>query len=244
MRIDRFEELHGVTFRWRPFSVRSIMIEMDNIPARKPVKLAYMWRDIERRAAGALCDFPKRPPYPLKNFDLANRIAVVGAAEDWCAGLRARDLQPLVRSRRGSRQRAQRLGEPEGDRPGSRTRAGARASPTKPAAPMTPRPPRRKHSASSARRPSSPAAKSSGATTARGRRALARQGHAAAALTDRGAAAAGAAGAGPSCAEDAELRQHRPPARHVAGDARAEAPSRSTCRKSRPSSCAPGSPPT
>jgi 2-hydroxychromene-2-carboxylate isomerase len=84
MRIDRFEELHGVPFRWRPFSVRSIMIEMDNIPARKPLKLAYMWRDIERRAAGALCDFPKRPPYPLKNFDLANRIAVVGAAEDWC----------------------------------------------------------------------------------------------------------------------------------------------------------------
>jgi len=84
MRIDRFEELHGVTFRWRPFSVRSIMIEMDNIPARKPQKLAYMWRDIERRAAGGLCDFPKRPPYPLKNFDLANRIAVVGAAEGWC----------------------------------------------------------------------------------------------------------------------------------------------------------------
>jgi 2-hydroxychromene-2-carboxylate isomerase len=84
MRIDRFEELHGIEFRWRPFSVRSIMIEMDNIPARKPAKLAYMWRDIERRAAGALCDFPRRPPYPLKNFDLANRIAVVGAAEDWC----------------------------------------------------------------------------------------------------------------------------------------------------------------
>jgi 2-hydroxychromene-2-carboxylate isomerase len=85
MRIDRFEELHGIAFRWRPFSVRAIMIEMDNIPARKPAKLAYMWRDIERRAVGALCDFPRRPPYPLKNFDLANRIAVVGAAEDWCA---------------------------------------------------------------------------------------------------------------------------------------------------------------
>ena len=84
MRIDRFEELHDVTFRWRPFSVRAIMIEMDNIPARKPAKLAYMWRDIERRAAGALCNFPKRPPYPLKNFDLANRVAVVGAAEGWC----------------------------------------------------------------------------------------------------------------------------------------------------------------
>ncbi|MBX9824693.1 MAG: DsbA family protein [Xanthobacteraceae bacterium] len=84
MRLDRFEDLDGVSFRWRPFSVRAIMIEMDNIPSRKPLKLAYMWRDIERRAAGSLCDFPKRPPYPLKNFDLANRIAVVGAAEGWC----------------------------------------------------------------------------------------------------------------------------------------------------------------
>jgi len=85
MRIDRFEELSDVSFHWRPFSVRTIMTEMDNIPARKPAKLAYMWRDLERRAGKYLCDFPKRPPYPLTNFDLANRIAVVGADEGWCA---------------------------------------------------------------------------------------------------------------------------------------------------------------
>lgn len=84
MRIDRVEELSDVTFRWRPFSVKAIMIEMDNRPMSKPAKLAYMWRDLERRAHGQLCDFPKRPPYPLKEFDLANRIAVVGAAEGWC----------------------------------------------------------------------------------------------------------------------------------------------------------------
>jgi 2-hydroxychromene-2-carboxylate isomerase len=84
MRIDRIEELSDVRFRWRPFSVKAIMIEMDNRPMSKPKKLEYMWRDIERRAAGAHCDFPKRPPYPLKDFDLANRIAVVGAAEGWC----------------------------------------------------------------------------------------------------------------------------------------------------------------
>ena len=42
----------GTEFRWQPFSVRQIMIEQDNIPLRtKPVKAAYMWRDIERRAA-------------------------------------------------------------------------------------------------------------------------------------------------------------------------------------------------
>jgi 2-hydroxychromene-2-carboxylate isomerase len=84
MRIDRVEELSDVTFRWRPFSVRAIMIEMDNRPLSKPAKLAYMWRDLERRAAMYLCDFPRRPPYPLQNFDLANRIAVVGSTEGWC----------------------------------------------------------------------------------------------------------------------------------------------------------------
>jgi 2-hydroxychromene-2-carboxylate isomerase len=85
MRLDRVEDVSDVRFRWRPFSVREIMIEMDNRPLSKPLKLAYMWRDLERRAHGLLCDFPARPPYPLKNFDLANRIAVVGAAEGWCA---------------------------------------------------------------------------------------------------------------------------------------------------------------
>lgn len=85
MRIDRFEEMADVTFRWRPFSVRAIMVEMNNVLARNPTKLAYMWRDLERRAAGSLCNFPGRPPYPLKNPDLANRIAIVAAREDWCA---------------------------------------------------------------------------------------------------------------------------------------------------------------
>jgi 2-hydroxychromene-2-carboxylate isomerase len=85
MRLDRFEEMADVSFRFRPFNVRAIMIEMDNRPGSKPLKLEYMWRDIERRAVGQMCGFPKRPPYPLKNFDLANRIAVVAAREDWCA---------------------------------------------------------------------------------------------------------------------------------------------------------------
>ena len=62
MRIDRIEETSDVTFRWRPFSVRAIMIEMDNRPATKPAKLAYMWRDLERRAAMNLSTFPSARP--------------------------------------------------------------------------------------------------------------------------------------------------------------------------------------
>jgi 2-hydroxychromene-2-carboxylate isomerase len=84
MRIDRVEDAADVSFRWRPFSVRALMAE-SGATAPNPRKLAYAWRDVERRAAMYLCDFDKRPPFPIKNFDLANRIAVVGAAEGWCA---------------------------------------------------------------------------------------------------------------------------------------------------------------
>ena len=85
MRLNEVERASGVAFRWRPFSVRTIMKEMDNIPASKPLKMAYTWRDVERRAALHGFPFRGRPPYPLKNFDAANRIAVVGAEEGWCA---------------------------------------------------------------------------------------------------------------------------------------------------------------
>jgi 2-hydroxychromene-2-carboxylate isomerase len=86
MRLAEVEQRRGVAFRWRPFSVRQIMIEMDNIPFRtKPVKAAYMWRDIERRAA--MYGLPARvpAPYPLAQWDVANRVAVLGAAEGWVA---------------------------------------------------------------------------------------------------------------------------------------------------------------
>jgi 2-hydroxychromene-2-carboxylate isomerase len=86
MRLAEVAQSRGVAFRWRPFSVRQIMIEMDNIPFRtKPVKAAYMWRDIERRAA--MYGLPARvpAPYPLAQWDVANRVAVLGAAEGWVA---------------------------------------------------------------------------------------------------------------------------------------------------------------
>ena len=86
MRLAEVERVSGIPFVWRPFSVRQIMIEMDNIPFRtKPVKAAYMWRDIERRAAiyGLSARVPA--PYPLQEWDTANRVAVLGAEEGWVA---------------------------------------------------------------------------------------------------------------------------------------------------------------
>ena len=84
MRIDDVAKANGIKFRWRSFSVRSIMIEQNNIPFRdKPVKMNYMWRDIARRAQ--MYDLPARlpAPYPLREFDLANKVAIVGEDTDW-----------------------------------------------------------------------------------------------------------------------------------------------------------------
>src|SRR3954462_6427192 len=85
MRIDRVEDTTDVRFVWRPFSVKAIMIEMDNRPMSKAKNLAYMWRDLHRRAEMYGFAFEGEAPYPLQNFDLANRVAIVGAEEGWCA---------------------------------------------------------------------------------------------------------------------------------------------------------------
>jgi len=80
------EKAHGVTFRWRPFDVRHVMIEQNNIPFKdKPEKIRYMWRDIERRAPGYGLS-PKLPaPYPLPGLVLANQVATLGVEEGWVA---------------------------------------------------------------------------------------------------------------------------------------------------------------
>jgi 2-hydroxychromene-2-carboxylate isomerase len=84
MRLDEVAQREGVLFVWRPFSIRVIMKEMDNFPSSKPAKLAYAWRDAERRAAAYGFPLRRTPPYPIKEFELANRVAVVGALEGWC----------------------------------------------------------------------------------------------------------------------------------------------------------------
>ena len=84
-RILDVEKKHQVKFNWIPFSVRAIMKEMNNIPfpPDKKNKVDYMWRDIERRAEG-YGFFAKTPaPYPLTQFDLANKLAILGLKEGW-----------------------------------------------------------------------------------------------------------------------------------------------------------------
>jgi len=86
-RLKEVEQKFEVKFSWQPFSVRKIMLEMDNVPfpPTKQVKADYMWRDIERRAQGYGFEAKVPAPYPLKEFDLANKIAVIGMQEGWCS---------------------------------------------------------------------------------------------------------------------------------------------------------------
>lgn len=78
MRLADVQRDCGIVFNLRPFSVRKIMLEMDNIPfATKPAKEAYMWRDLERRAERYGLPVRVPVPYPLREFDLANQTAVL-----------------------------------------------------------------------------------------------------------------------------------------------------------------------
>ena len=86
VRLAEVSQKTGASFSWKPFSVRKIMREMDNIPfpPTKQAKVEYMWRDIERRAHGYGFVANVPAPYPLQELDLANRVAVLAMQEGWC----------------------------------------------------------------------------------------------------------------------------------------------------------------
>jgi 2-hydroxychromene-2-carboxylate isomerase len=84
-RAEKAAALENIALRWRPFSARSIMLEQNNRPfVGKPVKLAYMWRDLERRAHRHGVPFGSVPNYPNDPDELANRVATLATLEGWC----------------------------------------------------------------------------------------------------------------------------------------------------------------
>jgi 2-hydroxychromene-2-carboxylate isomerase len=90
MRLPEVEKSSDILFRWRPFHLLVILQEMRHVPfADKPTKSAYMWRDIERRAA--MYDIPVSlpAPYPAKHSIVANLVASVGMRQGWASTLSA-----------------------------------------------------------------------------------------------------------------------------------------------------------
>jgi len=84
MRLSEVQRSSGIRFRWRPFHLLVILQEMKHVPfADKPAKSAYMWRDIERRAAmyGLTVSLPV--PYPARQSIMANLVATIGMRQGW-----------------------------------------------------------------------------------------------------------------------------------------------------------------
>ena len=85
-RIGRTAAARGVEVRWQPFYVMPIFNEL-GMPQGPflpfPGKTAYMWRDIERRAARHGTPYAKPSTYPVSSL-LTARIACIAANEGWC----------------------------------------------------------------------------------------------------------------------------------------------------------------
>ena len=84
MRIGRLAEEAGVAVRWRPFNVRTVMAENNVALRSEALKVPYMWRDIERRAASHGVPFVKPPAWPTDPDLLHNRVGVLAGLEGWC----------------------------------------------------------------------------------------------------------------------------------------------------------------
>ena len=80
LRINAVQRDMDLTFSVKPISIRAIMKSVNNIPfpSSNKAKVDYMWRDIERRASLYGLPKPKLPtPFPLKEFDRANKVGIV-----------------------------------------------------------------------------------------------------------------------------------------------------------------------
>jgi 2-hydroxychromene-2-carboxylate isomerase len=84
MRIEKLATEAGVTVKWRPFSVRALMIEQKNVIREQKQKMAYTFRDIQRRAARHGVPFAQLPVWPTDPDQLANRVGIVASTEGWC----------------------------------------------------------------------------------------------------------------------------------------------------------------
>ena len=84
LRIAHLAAGAGVEVRWRPINVRPLMARNNVALKSEALKVRYMWRDIERRAAHHGLQFVKPPIWTTDPTLLANRVGIVAAQEGWC----------------------------------------------------------------------------------------------------------------------------------------------------------------
>lgn len=85
-RIGKLAAQAGVEVRWQPFFVMPIMAQLGMTQGPflpYPAKTAYMWRDIERRAARHGIAYARPSTYPVNSL-LTARVACIAAQEGWC----------------------------------------------------------------------------------------------------------------------------------------------------------------
>jgi 2-hydroxychromene-2-carboxylate isomerase len=83
MRIDKLAAQAGVEVRWRPFSVRDLMTEKGYSLRTQPIKMAYVFRDVERGARLHSIPFDNPPIWPTDPDQLANRVGIVAFNQGW-----------------------------------------------------------------------------------------------------------------------------------------------------------------
>lgn len=87
-RLRREAQQRGVDVQWRPFLLMPLMIEQGLTEGPFlpfPRKLAYMWRDLERRAAEHGLPYRRPDHYPPDDVLTSARVALLGSREGWCA---------------------------------------------------------------------------------------------------------------------------------------------------------------
>lgn len=87
MRIDALIAGTDIELIWKPFNIRTLMIQK-GLPTGpftpRPDKLAYMWRDLERRAQRRGLPYARPPQYPVDSQSTV-RVARLAAEQGWCS---------------------------------------------------------------------------------------------------------------------------------------------------------------
>jgi 2-hydroxychromene-2-carboxylate isomerase len=84
-RIGSLAAQHGVTLDWQPFFLPPVR-DQHGLGFPFPegsAKTAYMWRDLERRAAKLGIPYRRPPTYPVNSLPAA-RVALAGKVDGWC----------------------------------------------------------------------------------------------------------------------------------------------------------------